>query len=174
MHVGFFDQSDPANERLILRILPNGDDEWRFRMAANTSQGERLGSASFDSVPLTWSLDWEPSGDGDRTGTLTGSVSDGITTLELPAPIVPANEATLDAFGVWANSASSSEPARSARSRCWRSAPSRRAADRARGSLPPFAQEGRWSEPRRRRCWRGSGRCCSAPTIRSRRTSRSR
>ena len=88
VHVGFYLENNPINERVVLRILPNGGDSWRFRMAVNTSQGTRIDAPlGFDSVPLSWSFDWTPSGAGDGTGTATGTVSDGVTTLTLPAPI---------------------------------------------------------------------------------------
>jgi hypothetical protein len=113
VHLGFFRENNPSNERVILRILPDGDDVWRFRMAVNGSQGTRVDApTSFDSVPLAWSFEWTPSGAGDGTGTATGTVSDGVTTLTLPSPVVGANAATIDAFGVWANSASTTDAAR--------------------------------------------------------------
>lgn len=115
VHLGFFNSNNPLNERLIVRIQPNGGDEWRFRMSANASSGTRIDAPlGFDSVPLEWSFAWVPTGSGG-TGTLTGSVSDGITTLTLPAPLVGGNTATVNSFGVWANSASSSDPARTQR-----------------------------------------------------------
>ncbi len=112
VHLGFFDANNPLNERLIIRIQPNGGNQWRFRVSANTSSGARIDApTSFDSVPLEWSFEWTPSDSGGG-GTLTGTVSDGVTTLSLPSPIVGFNTATLDSFGVWANSASSSDPSR--------------------------------------------------------------
>lgn len=113
VHLGFFRENNPTNERVVIRILPNGGDAWRFRMAVNASQGTRIDAPlGFDSVPLEWSFDWTPSGAGDGSGTATGTVSDGVTTLNLPSPFVGANAATIDSFGVWANSASSTDPAR--------------------------------------------------------------
>lgn len=115
VNLGFFRESNPTNERVIIRILPNGSDSWRFRMAVNGGQGTRLDGVDFDSTPLAWSFDWTPSGAGDGSGTATGTVSDGVTTLNLPSPFVGANAATIDSFGVWANSASSTDPARTQR-----------------------------------------------------------
>jgi hypothetical protein len=116
VHVGFYKENNPTNERVVIRISPNGGDSWRFRMAVNTSQGTRLDApTSFDSVPLSWSFDWTPSGAGDGSGTAIGTVSDGITTLDLPSPFVGANAASIDSFGVWANSASSTDLARTQR-----------------------------------------------------------
>jgi hypothetical protein len=113
VHVGFFRENNPTNERVVIRILPNGGDAWRFRMAVNASQGTRIDAPlGFDSVPLSWSFDWTPSGAGDGTGVAVGSVSDGVTTLTLPTPFVGANAATIDSFGVWANSASATDPTR--------------------------------------------------------------
>lgn len=116
VHVGFFRENNPTNERVVLRILPNGGDAWRFRMAVNASQGTRIDAPlDFDSVPLEWSFDWTPSGAGDGSGTAIGTVSDGVTTLNLPSPFVGANAATIDAFGVWANTASATDPTRTQR-----------------------------------------------------------
>lgn len=115
-HIGFFKENNPTNERIVIRISPNGEDEWRFRMAVNASQGTRLDApTSFDSTPLSWSFDWTPSGSLDGSGTAVGTVSDGITTLDLPSPLVFANAASVDSFGVWANSASSTDLARTQR-----------------------------------------------------------
>jgi len=116
VHVGFYKENNPTNERVVIRISPNGSDVWRFRMAVNASQGTRLDApTSFDSVPLFWSFDWTPSQALDGSGTAVGSVSDGITTLVLPSPFVGANAASIDSFGVWANSASSTDLARTQR-----------------------------------------------------------
>jgi hypothetical protein len=116
VHVGFFRENNPTNERVILRILPNGLDSWRFRMAVNASQGTRIDAPlEFDATPLVWSFDWTPSGAGDGTGTATGTVSDGVTVLTLPSPLVGANAAMVDSFGVWANSASATDPSRTQR-----------------------------------------------------------
>lgn len=113
VNLGFFRENNPTNERVVIRILPNGGGSWRFRMAVNAGQGIRIdGPAGFDAVPLAWSFDWTPSGAGDGSGTATGTVSDGVTTLTLPTPFVGANAATIDSFGVWANSASSTDPSR--------------------------------------------------------------
>jgi hypothetical protein len=116
VNLGFFRENNPTNERIVIRILPNGSNVWRFRMAVNGASGTRLdGPPAFDSVPLAWSFVWTPSGAGNGTGTATGSVTDGTTTLELPSPLVGANAAQIDAFGVWANSASSTDLARTQR-----------------------------------------------------------
>jgi hypothetical protein len=116
VHIGYFNENNPMNERLIIRISPNSGNVWRFRTAANTGQGTRVDAGTqFDSVPLEFHLDWVPSGLDNGTGTLTGSVSDGVTTLVLDSPFVGANTATLDSFGVWANSASSTNPSQQQR-----------------------------------------------------------
>jgi hypothetical protein len=113
VNLGFFRENNPTGERIVIRIQPNGGNEWRFRMGVNTSSGTRLDAPlAFDSVPLTWSFAWTPSGLGNGTGTAVGAVSDGVTTLELPTPSAFANTAQLDAFGVWANSANTTDPAR--------------------------------------------------------------
>jgi len=113
VHIGYFNSANPTNERLILRILPNGSDIWRFRLAANQGQGVRVDApSSFDSVVLDFRFDWVPSGLGDGTGSATGSVSDGVTTLDLPTPFPASNTAAFDSFGVWVNSASSTDVTR--------------------------------------------------------------
>lgn len=116
VNLGFFRENNPTGERIVIRIQPNGGNEWRFRMGVNTSSGTRLDAPLvFDSVPLTWSFAWTPSGLGNGTGTAVGTVSDGVTTLDLPTPSVFANTAQLDAFGVWANSANTTDLARTQR-----------------------------------------------------------
>jgi hypothetical protein len=110
VHIGYYNESNPVNERLIIRLSPNSFNVWRFRTAANASQGTRVDAGDqFDSVPLEFHFDWVPSGLNNGTGTLTGTVSDGVTTLVLDSPLVGSNTATLDSFGVWADTASTTD-----------------------------------------------------------------
>jgi hypothetical protein len=110
LNFGYFNSTDPSNQRLVIRVLSpssGGTGLWRFRTAANGTSGNRVTVANntWNNAPLTFDLTWTPTGGG--AGTLSGDVWNGANQLILPSAAVGANSAVFDSFGIWVDSASS-------------------------------------------------------------------
>jgi len=112
INLGFWNYSnpDPGSERLVLRIHSPSGGGWRFRPGDGQGSGSRITVVGSDSKMLDFSFTFTPDGGGLGAGTMTGFIYDGTTTYPLSPYNVVTNSYSLTSFGIWADSAGSTDP----------------------------------------------------------------
>jgi len=112
LNLGFWNYSnpDPGAERIVLRIHSPSGGGWRFRPADGVGSGSRVTVVPSESIPLDFSFTFTPSGLLNGSGTITGWIYNGSTTTPLVSYNVGANSYSLNSFGIWVDSAGSTDP----------------------------------------------------------------
>jgi len=112
LNLGFwnYENPDPGSERIVLRIHSPGGGGWRFRPGDGQGSGSRITVPGSESVMMSFSFTFTPSGLNDGSGTISGSIFNGSTVFPLNSYNVAANSYSLDCFGIWADSAGSTDP----------------------------------------------------------------
>lgn len=112
IYVGYFNSAAPDVQRLALKIDgPNPRPQWRVRFAGNASTGTRtaLPDATWNAALLDFAFNFVPDGGGLGAGTVSGYVKNGAATWTVTTFGIAANTSFFDAFGIWADSSSSTD-----------------------------------------------------------------
>lgn len=107
--LGYFDSSSSTHPRVGLKVREptSSGGLWRFSVEPN---GVKINSTLANNTPASFELHWTPTGLGDGSGTLTGSVAGLPFTADYSAT---PNSSTFDAFGWLAPSQGSTDVTRS-------------------------------------------------------------
>jgi hypothetical protein len=113
LNLGFwnYENPDPGTERLVLRIHSPSSGMWRFRPGDGQGSGSRITVPGSESVMMSFSFTFTPDGNGLGAGTISGSIFNGSTVFPLVPYAVAANTYSLDCFGIWVDSAGSTDTA---------------------------------------------------------------